>query len=118
MPIALMNDADSDGKLPLGFPGSPKKAPKSVSPLVIPLLVDCCAAQEVAAPPVLEQVQLHDPAVVFVTVDAVPVLHRLVVGALLSVCPFEEPQTPLTAVELQTAGPAFVVVVLAEPRAV
>jgi hypothetical protein len=56
------------------------------------------AWQEAVVPPLLPaHVHVHGPLPV--TVEAVPALHRLVVGAVLVVSPFADPHTPLTAEE-------------------
>ena len=53
------------------------------------------AEHDAVLPPLLPaQFQRH--GLLPVTVDAVPALQRLVVGALVRVAPFEEPQTPFT----------------------
>ncbi len=55
-------------------------------------------AEQLAVVPPLDPVQLHVHGPVPLTAVAVPVLQRLVVGAEVNVPPFEEPQTPFTAV--------------------
>ena len=51
--------------------------------------------QEAVLPPLLPA-QLHDHGPLPLTVDAVPALQRLAVGAALTVPPFEEPHAPFT----------------------
>jgi hypothetical protein len=58
------------------------------------------AEQVAVAPPPLPA-QLHDHGPEPLTLEAVPALHRLAVGALLSVPPFEDPHTPLRAVGVE-----------------
>ena len=53
------------------------------------------AEQDAVVPPLLPP-QLHDHGPLPLTVDAVPALQRLAVGALVSLPPFEEPHVPLT----------------------
>jgi hypothetical protein len=60
---------------------------------VVPVLL---AAQLAVVPP-LEPAQVHDHGPEPVTDEAVPVLHRLVVGAVLTVVPFADPHAPFTA---------------------
>ena len=55
------------------------------------------SAEQVAVVPPLLPAQLHDQGPLPLTVDAVPVVQRLAVGALVRVAPFEEPHAPLTA---------------------
>jgi len=55
-------------------------------------------AEQLAVVPPPEPAQLHDHGPLPVTVDPVPALQRLVVGALVRSAPFEEPHVPLTAV--------------------
>jgi len=55
-------------------------------------------AEQVAVVPPSLPAQLHDHGPLPLTADAVPVLQRLAVGALLRLPPFEEPHAPLTAV--------------------
>jgi hypothetical protein len=58
-----------------------------------------CTAEQVAVVPPLLPAHVHDhPLLPVVTVDAVPALQRLVVGALERLVPFEAPHAPLTAV--------------------
>jgi len=67
-----------------------------------------CAEQEAVVPPLEPaQLQLHGP--VPETVEAVPVLHRLVVGADGRVMPLEEPQAPFTGGGLSCAEQVAVV---------
>ena len=54
------------------------------------------AVQLALAPP-LAPAQLHDHGPEPLTEDAAPVVHRLLVGTLLSEAPFEDPHAPLTA---------------------
>jgi hypothetical protein len=54
-------------------------------------------ALQLAVEPPLLPAQLHFHGPLPVTADAVPAVHRLLVGALLSVAPLEEPHAPLTA---------------------
>src|SRR5579863_1208079 len=55
-------------------------------------------AEQVAVVPPLAPPQLHDHGPAPLTVEAVPAVHRLAVGALLRLAPFEAPQAPLTGV--------------------
>ena len=55
-------------------------------------------AEQVAVVPPLAPAQLHAHGPLPLTVDAVPALQRLAVGALLSVPPFEAPHAPFTGV--------------------
>ena len=56
------------------------------------------SAEQVAVVPPLLPAHVHDHGPLPVTVDAVPALQRLVVGALARLVPFEAPHAPLTAV--------------------
>ena len=57
---------------------------------------------DAVAPPLLPaQLQLHGPLPA--TVDAVPALQRLFVGAVLTATPFDEPQAPITGEGRSTA---------------
>src|SRR3954447_15193265 len=59
------------------------------------LLLARDALQEAVVPPLRPmQLQVHGP--IPVTMEAVPVLHRLVVGALVRVTPLAPPQAPYT----------------------
>ena len=67
-------------------------------------------AEQVAVVPLPLPAQLHDHGPLPLTVDAVPVLQRLAVGALVRSAPFEEPHAPLT---LEAVPPLEVVVSVA-----
>jgi len=54
------------------------------------------SAEQLAVVPPLLPAQLHDHGPLPLTVDAVPALQRLAVGALVRLPPFEEPHVPLT----------------------
>src|SRR5271169_806754 len=54
------------------------------------------ASHEAVVPPA-EPAHVHAHGPLPPTVDAVPALQRLLVGALLRSAPFEEPHAPLTA---------------------
>jgi hypothetical protein len=62
---------------------------------LVPLEAALTDAEHDAAP-LLPPAQLHDHGPLPPTVDAVPALQRLAVGALLSLPPFEEPHAPFT----------------------
>ena len=68
------------------------------------------SAEQVAVVPPPLPAQLHDHGPLPLTVDAVPVLQRLAVGALVRSAPFEEPHAPLT---LEAVPPLEVVVSVA-----
>jgi hypothetical protein len=55
-------------------------------------------AEQVAVVPPLAPAQLHDHGPLPLTVDAVPVVQRFAVGALVRLPLFDEPHAPLTAV--------------------
>jgi hypothetical protein len=65
------------------------------------------AEQEAVVPP-LEPLQLQFQGPVPVTLEALPAEQRLVVGAVLTVVPFAEPQVPLTAAVLLAEHDAVV----------
>jgi hypothetical protein len=66
--------------------------------------------------PLLLQLQIHLPAPLSVTVEAVPALHKPMVGALFKVRPFDDPHLGVVGLEPeQTAGPAFDVDVIGDP---
>ena len=54
------------------------------------------SAEQVAVVPPPLPAQLHDHGPLPLTVDAVPVVQRLAVGALVRLPPFEDPHAPLT----------------------
>ena len=60
----------------------------------MPLLL----AEQLAGDPPFDPLQVHDHGPVPDTPLAVPAVQRLVVGAAVNICPFDEPQTPLTGV--------------------
>jgi hypothetical protein len=61
-------------------------------------------ALQLAVEPPLLPAQLHFHGPIPVTADAVPAVHRLLVGGLPNVAPLDEPHAPLTA-----TGALFVV---------
>jgi hypothetical protein len=61
------------------------------------------AAEHCAAVPPLLPVQLQSHGPLPVTDETVPVVHRLVVGLLVRLSPFDEPQAPLTGVGFSDA---------------
>ena len=54
------------------------------------------SAEQVAVVPRPLPKQVHDHGPLPLTVDAVPELQRLAVGALVRLAPFEEPHAPVT----------------------
>ena len=84
---------------------APSEEPQS------PLTGSPPVAQVSSVPPfVPEQLQSQGPLPV--TLDAVPVVQRLIVGCSVKFCPSEEPQTPLTGVpfleaEQEAESPPF-----------
>ena len=80
-------------------------------------------AQESSVPPLVPW-QLQSQGPLPVTLDAVPVVQRLIVGCSVRFCPSEEPQAPLTGVpfleaEQEVVAPPFCpgqVQVVEEPR--
>jgi hypothetical protein len=73
-------------------------------------------AEQLAVDPPFDPVQLHvHPVDVGVTVDAMPALHRLILGTDVNVPPLDDPQDPFTgpvvndAETVQSAAIAFVV---------
>jgi hypothetical protein len=59
-------------------------------------------ALQAAVEPPFAPAQLHAQGPAPLTAEAVPVVHRLAVGLVERVAPFEEPQAPLTGVEATT----------------
>lgn len=53
-------------------------------------------AEQLAVDPPFDPVQLHDQGPLPLTEVGVPALHRFVVGAVVKVPPFADPQTPFT----------------------
>jgi hypothetical protein len=77
--------------LPLAVPQEPFTAEETTG-----------AEQLAVVPPHLPaQDQFHGPLPV--TAEAVPALHRFMVGALLTATPFDEPHEPLTTVQCRLA---------------
>jgi hypothetical protein len=66
--------------------------------------VACNEAEHCAVVPPLLPEQLHDHGPVPETPEAVPVLHKLAVGLLLRLSPFDDPQAPLTAAAFSDAA--------------
>jgi hypothetical protein len=84
-----------------------KAPPEGAAPRLAPLAephaplssAGAGCAEHCAVVPLLLPAQLHDHGPLPVTLDADPVLQRPVVGALLTVAPFDEPQAPFTGVD-------------------
>jgi hypothetical protein len=77
--------------------------------------VTASEAEQLAVVPPLEPAhdQVHGPEPL--VADAVPVLQRFVVGALLTVVPFALPQAPLMGAGLQVGLPLLVTEMIDEP---
>jgi hypothetical protein len=80
-------------------------APPELEPEPLPELPDellpSTAKHPATVPPVLAvHVQIHEEVPSAVTAEAVPTVHRLVVGALLMVAPLADPQAPSVTVVL------------------
>ena len=58
--------------------------------------VDASLSEHEAVLPPLLPAQLHDHGPLPLTVEAVPAVQRLAVGAVLTVAPFEQPHAPFT----------------------
>ena len=68
-------------------------------------------AEQLAAAPPLDPLQLHDQGPLPLTVVAVPELHRLVVGAAVKVPPFDAPHTPFIGLAVKVADTVQLVVI-------
>ena len=75
------------------------EAPFAVPHAPLTFVVEASLSEHAAVLPPLLPAQLHDHGPVPLTVDAVPAVQRLAVGLVLTVNPFDEPHTPLTALE-------------------
>ena len=62
------------------------------------VVVPCLFAEQLAVVPPFNPAQVHAQGPVPVTAEAVPLLHRFVVGAVETVDPSADPHSPLTGV--------------------